>query len=103
MQTNEEIKIYFKKKDKVCLLRRNIKIKQKNNKLNYTKLKSFVILKIKKLINYKLNLSALMKIHLIFYISFLKLADSKTLLQINLLNINFENQIEKYEIKKTLN
>lgn len=44
-----------------------------------------------------------MKIHLIFYISFLKLADSKTLLQINLLNINFENQIEKYEIKKTLN
>ncbi len=53
-------------------------MKRSSNKLNHTKLKSYKILEIKKLINYKLNLSAFMKIHLIFYICLLKFADLNT-------------------------
>ena len=60
----------LKKRDKVYLLRRNIKIKRSSNKLNHTKLESFEILEEKRLINYKLNLSASMKIHLDFIFFF---------------------------------
>ncbi len=70
----------FKERNKAYLLRWNIKMKRSSNKLNYTKLKSYKILEIKELINYKLNLSAFMKIHLIFHICFLKSADSNTLI-----------------------
>ena len=41
----------FKKKNKVYLLRWNIKIKESSNKLNHTKLESFKILEEKRLIN----------------------------------------------------
>jgi len=68
----------FKKKDKAYLLRRNIKTKRSSNKLNHTKLESYKILKIKELINYKLDLSASMRIHSIFHICLLKSADSNT-------------------------
>jgi len=50
-------KFTLKKRNKVYLLRRNIKIKKSSNKLNYMKLESFEILEEKRLINYKLNLS----------------------------------------------
>ena len=68
----------LKERNKVCLLRRNIKTKRSSNKLNYIKLESFKILKTKKLINFKLNLSTFMQIHSIFHISFLKSADPNT-------------------------
>ena len=48
----------FKKKNKVYLLRRNIKTKRSSNKLNHIKLESFRILKTRESINFKLNLSA---------------------------------------------
>ena len=70
----------LKEKDKVYLLRRNIKTKILSNKLNHTKLKSFKILEAKRLINFKLNLLASIRIHLIFYIFFLKSADSNILI-----------------------
>ena len=85
----------LKKRDKVYLLRQNIKIKQKSNKLNYTKLRLFAILEVKESINYKLNFS-------IFYILLLKFADSATSVQINLLDINSENQIKKYKVGEIL-
>ena len=66
----------FKKKDKVYLLKRNIKTKRSSNKLNHIKLKSFKILKTKKLINFQLNLSTSMRIHSIFHIFLLKSVDS---------------------------
>ena len=68
----------FKERNKVYLLRQNIKTKRSSNKLNHTKLKSYKILEIKESINYKLNLLTFMKIHLIFYIYLLKSADLNT-------------------------
>ena len=58
----------LKKKDKIYLLRRNIKIIRLNNKLDYTKLGLYRVKKILRLINYKLNLPKKMKIYLSFYI-----------------------------------
>ena len=65
----------FKKRDTVYLLRRNIKTKKLSNKLNYIKLELFRILKVKKSVNYKLNLLKFIRIHSIFYIFLLKSAD----------------------------
>ncbi len=93
----------FKKRNKTYLLRRNIKTKRSSNKLNYIKLESFEILEEKKLINYKLNLSAFMKIHLIFNISLLKFADSNTSIQTKSSEINSESQNIKYEVENILN
>ena len=73
MQTEKEIKNLLLKER-----RRNIKMKRLSNKLNYTKLKSFKILEEKKSVNYKLKLSLIIRIYLIFYISLLKPADSNT-------------------------
>ncbi len=93
----------FKKKNKVYLLRRNIKTKRSSNKLNHMKLESFEILEEKKLINYKLNLSASMKIHSVFYIFLLKSADSNTLIQTESSEINSESQNIEYEVEDILN
>ena len=70
----------FKERDKVYLLKQNIKTKRSSNKLNHTKLKSFKILEKKKSVNFKLNLSAFMRIHSIFYIFLLKSADLNTII-----------------------
>ncbi len=70
----------FKKRNKAYFLKWNIKMKKSSNKLNHTKLKFYKILEIKKSINYKLNLSVFMKIHLIFHICFLKFANLNTLI-----------------------
>ncbi len=93
----------FKKRNKVYLLRWNIKMKRLSNKLNHTKLKSYKILKIKKLINYKLNLSAFMKIHSIFHICLLKFANLNTLIQTEFSKIDSKNQNVEYEVKNILN
>ncbi len=93
----------FKEKDKAYLLRWNIKMKRSSNKLNHIKLKSYKILKIKELINYKLNLSAFMKIHSIFYICLLKSADANTLIQTESSEIDSENQNVEYKVENILN
>ncbi len=96
-------KFTFKKKNKVYLLRRNIKTKRSSNKLNHTKLESYKILKIIELINYKLNLSVFMKIHSIFHICLLKSADLNTSIQTKSSDINSESQNVEYEVKNILN
>jgi len=64
------------------LLTKNLKIKKlKKKKLYYIKIELFFIKQIKKLINYKLNLSKNAKIFLIFYILLLKLIDFFTSIQ----------------------
>jgi len=93
----------FKKRNKAYLLRRNIKTKRSSNKLNHTKLESYKILEIKELINYKLDLSASMKIHSIFHICLLKSADSNTLIQTKSSEIDSESQNVKYKVKDILN
>ena len=70
----------LKEKNKVYLLRRNIKTKKSSNKLNHIKLKLFRILKTKKSVNFKLNLSTSMRIHSIFHIFLLKSADPDVLI-----------------------
>jgi len=95
-------KFTLKKRNKVYLLRRNIKMKKSSNKLNHMKLESFEFLEEKRSINYKLNLSAFMKIHSVFHISLLKSADSNTSIQTESSEIDSESQNVEYEVKNIL-
>ena len=92
----------LKEKNKVYLLRRNIKTKRSSNKLNHTKLESYKILEVKELINYKLDLSASMKIHSIFHICLLKSANSNTSIQTESSEIDSESQNVEYEVEDIL-
>jgi len=78
-------------------------MKRSSNKLNHTKLKSYKILEIKELINYKLDLSTSMKIHSIFHICLLKSADSNTSIQTESSEIDSESQNIEYEVEDILN
>ncbi len=93
----------FKKKNKVYLLRRNIKMKRSSNKLNHMKPKSFEILEEKRLINYKLNLSTFIKIHSVFHISLLKSANLNSSIQTESSKIDSKNQNIEYEVENILN
>jgi len=55
-----------------------MKSKRLSKKLDYVKVGLFSIKKAKELVNYELNLLADAKVHLVFYISLLELADSIT-------------------------
>ena len=92
----------LKEGDKAYLLRRHIKTKRSSNKLNYTKLESYRVLRFKGSVNYELELLKSMRIHSVFHISILELADSETLLQINPSDIDSESQVEKYEVEEIL-
>ena len=92
----------FKERNKVYLLRRNIKTKKLSNKLNHIKLESFRILETKKAVNFKLNLLIFMQIHSIFHIFFLKPADPDTPIQTKPSEINSESQNVEYEVKNIL-
>ena len=93
----------LKERNKVYLLRRNIKTKRLSNKLNHIKLRSFRILKTKKSVNFKLNLSTFMRIRSIFHISLLKPAHPDTLIQTESSEIDSENQNVEYEVENILN
>jgi len=93
----------LKKRNKAYLLRRNIKMKRSSNKLNHTKLESYKILKIKESINYKLDLSTSMRIHLIFYICLLKSANLNTSIQTESSEIDSESQNVEYKVEDILN
>ena len=64
----------LRKGDHVYLLRKNLKTKRPNDKLNYKKFGLFFIKRCIKNTSYKLQLSPNIKIHLIFHILLLKLA-----------------------------
>ena len=70
----------LKKRDKIYLLRRNIKTIRLNNKLDYTKLGLYQVKKILELIKYKLDLSKKIRIYLSFYILVLELVNPETLI-----------------------
>jgi flagellin-specific chaperone FliS len=65
----------LKKGDKVYLLIKNLRSKRLSKKLDYIKVRLFLIKEVKGAINYKLNLPINTKIHPVFYISLLKPAD----------------------------
>ena len=56
----------------IYLLRRNIKIKRLNDKLNYIKLGLFKIIKKLRLVIYKLKILKSIRIYLVFYILLLE-------------------------------
>ena len=60
-------KIDFKMGGKTFVLKKNIKITKKNNKLNHVKLRLFKILRNIKKINYKLKLSTNIKKNIQFF------------------------------------
>ncbi len=79
---------------------KNLKIRKLNKKLNYVKIKLFLVKKIKRSINYKLDLLKNVKIFLVFYILLLKLVDLITSLQNT---FYFYSQKEnQFEIEKIL-
>ena len=71
----------LKKKNKVYLFTKNLKTKKSSKKLNYMKVNSFFIKKIKELKVYKLNLFKKIKVFLIFDVSLLKPVDSDISIQ----------------------
>ena len=66
------------------------------------KLESYKILEIKESINYKLDLSASMKIHSIFHICLLKSANANTSIQTESSEIDLKSQNIKYEVEDIL-
>ena len=109
-----KFKVYYDKKrfgeidlkvrGKTFVLRRNMKITKKSNKLDHIKLRSFKILRNIKKINYELKLSINMKRkHSIFHISFLKSAHSNTS-KTNISAEYIQSEDEKeYEVEEILN
>ena len=71
----------LKKRNKVYLLTKNLKKKDKNKKLNSIKIEAFYIKKNKKIENYELNLFKNVKIYSIFNIFLLKSIDPNTFIQ----------------------
>jgi len=63
------------------LLTKNLKIKKKSKKLDRVKIESFFIKKVKKSVNYELDLLKNAKVFLVFHISLLKSADFSTSIQ----------------------
>ncbi len=92
----------FKERNKAYFLRWNIKMKRSSNKLNHMKLEFYKILEIKESINYKLNLSASMRIHLIFHICLLKFVNVNTSIQTESSEINLKSQNVEYKVKDIL-
>ena len=91
----------LKMRDKIYLLTKNLRVKKSRIcKLDHVRVRSFLIEKIKKSINFQLQLSADVKIHSVFHIFLLESADTETLLQ-----ITFHYQQEKeniYEAERIL-
>ena len=66
----------------IYLLRKNIKIKRSSDKLDYTKLRPFKIKKKLGKVIFKLIMPKGMRIHLIFYISLLKITTTNIILRL---------------------
>ena len=73
-----------------------------SNKLNFTKLESFKIIKVLEPVTYKLNLPDSMRIIRIYHILVLELVDSEVFLIEDIPDINPKSQKKVWEIKKIL-
>ncbi len=90
----------LKEKNKVYLFTKNLRTKKLNKKLNYIKIELFFVKKIKKSVNYKLDLFKNIKVFSVFYILLLKSAD----LSISIQKIFYYKLQKKnrFEIKRIL-
>ena len=89
----------LKEKNKVYLLTKNLTTKKSTKKLNYTKIESFFIKAVKRSVSYELSLSKNIRIHSIFHINLLKLADFSTFIQ---KDFHFEDSNEEYTVEEIL-
>ena len=92
----------LKERNKVYLLRHNIKTKWPSNKLNHMKLEPFQIVKTKRSVNYELELSLTMWIHPVFHVSLLEPADPETPIQENPPEIDPESQDAEFKVEEIL-
>ena len=92
----------LKERDKVYLLRCNIKTKRFSNKLNHIKLRPFWIAKTKGSVNYELELSLTMRIHPVFHVLLLEPADLEMPIQENPPEIDPESQDAEFEVEEIL-
>ena len=90
----------LKEENKVYLLTRNLATRKLNKKLNHTKIESFFIKAVKRLVNYELSLLKNTRIHSIFHINVLKSADLNTSIQ---KDFHFENSEKEYTVERILN
>ena len=88
----------LKEGDRVYLLIKNIKSKRLSKKLDYIKVRLFLIKQQRGLVNYELSLPRDTNIYLVFYILLLELADAQTPLQ----EIFYFEDEEEYEVKEIL-
>ena len=91
----------LRKKDHVYLLRKNLKTKRPNDKLDYKKFGPFFIKRYIKNTSYKLQLLSNIKIHLIFHILLLEPAPEGAPERL-LPEINPGTQEQKYEVEAIL-
>ena len=68
----KSLKPILKEENSVYFLRRNLKIKRLNEKLNYKRIRLFKILQKTGPVNYRLELFKRNRIHPVFHISFLE-------------------------------
>jgi len=82
------------------LLTKNLKIRKKSKKLDRVKIESFFIKKVKKLVNYELDLFKNAKVFLVFHISLLESVDLSTPIQET---FHYHSQKKnRFEIEKIL-
>ncbi len=90
-----------KKRNKVYLLRRNIKTIRPLDKLDYKKIRLFKIKEKIKEVNYRLKLLLYIRINLVFYVVLLELVPYDVPIIIpDLLN---KNKTIKYEVEDVIN
>ena len=70
--------IILKKKNKIYLLRKNIKTTKPNSKLNHVKIGPFKILRNIKGVSFKLDLLSIIRIYPVFHVLLLKPANNAT-------------------------
>jgi len=71
----------LKERNKIYLFTKNLKTKKSSKKLNHVKIESFLVKKIKRLVNYELDLFKNAKVFLVFHISLLESVDFSTSIQ----------------------
>src|SRR5215212_9625183 len=91
----------LKEGDKVYLLRKNIKTKRPNSKLDFKRLGPFRILKKISNVNFEIKLPTKSKLHLVFHILLLEKAPDYVPKATNT-NIQPENEPDIYDVEKVL-
>jgi hypothetical protein len=94
--------LILKRKNKIYLLRKNIKIRRPSSKFDFTKLGLFEIEEKKGPLNYKLRFLEETRFYLVFYIELLEPAHPKTPLQTDITGIDPEFEIPSYNVEKIL-